>query len=190
MLIIAYVNNSGCNCGIGITPMINEDNLIYPPQLFRGISLLKFMANMGNINAKLKMEKLYQINSLIPNPIDLNNCNIENTIFDYVDYYTNPPYTSPTPPPPPPITTQSSNIIEQDDGSLEVSSNLNNPINSIPYLPESYTSTIKGFDKLTNNLFNQQQQQHHHHQQQQDNNNINYRDFYISLINLIQSWDN
>lgn len=192
MLIIAYVNNSGCNCGIGITPMINEDNLIYPPQLFRGISLLKFMANMGNINAKLKMEKLYQINSLIPNPIDLNNCNIENTIFDYADYYTNPPYTSPTPPPPPPriTTTQSSNIIEQDDGSLEVSSNLNNPINSIPYLPESYTSTLKGFDKLTNNLFNQQQQQHHHHQQQQDNNNINYRDFYISLINLIQSWDN
>ncbi|RCK55879.1 putative transcriptional regulatory protein C3C7.04 [Candida viswanathii] len=76
MLIVWYVNSKG---GAGdVSPL---------PQLARGIALLKYMAGMGNVNAKLRIEKIYQVNALLPHQIDLNGCNVECTIFDYVDYY-------------------------------------------------------------------------------------------------------
>ncbi|KAG7661318.1 uncharacterized protein J8A68_005210 [[Candida] subhashii] len=130
------------------------------PQLNRGVALLKYMAEMGNIGARTCFQKLYDINSMLQSSqlqfvLDLSVTINAIVIDEKIDYYS----------PPVGIVPASS---EKKQHQFEAR-------DAIPYLPERYTNTIEGIDTFfddTKNHLNQES-----------------RNFYLSLINQIQGWD-
>ncbi|RLV94376.1 hypothetical protein JA1_001789 [Spathaspora sp. JA1] len=98
------------------------------PQLRKAIALLKYLAQMGNINANKYVNKLNDIglnlqSSGIPFSLDLS-VGINNIEFDQNDYYDNPP------------------PIRPDKNSVFAAKT------TLPYLPESYADTIEGINSL------------------------------------------
>lgn len=143
-------------------------NGIRYPQLNRGIALLKYMAEMGNIGARECIEKLYEINSMLQSSqlqfvLDLS-VSINSIVIDEkIDYYNNNPAAvggiSPT--------TSASASLEKKH-TFEAR-------DSIPYLPVAYTNSIEGIDTFFNGP--------------QTQLNQDSRNFYLSIINQIQGWE-